>query len=406
MELTGKTIIIGVSAGIAAYKTCYLVSRLTQVGADVHVIMTPNAKHFVDPLTFETLSGNKCITDTFDRDFEFDVKHVSLAKKADLFMIAPASADVIAKCACGICDDMLTTTFLAARCPKYVVPAMNTGMYLNLITQNNLKTLTRYCVHVIEPAEGHLACGDTGAGKMPEPEQLFDIIMSVLGKEQDMAGLSMLVTAGATQESMDPVRFITNHSTGKMGAAIASEAVSRGAKVTYIKASTSVPDPDGCEVVSAVSAAELCDAVTERAASADIIVMAAAVADYRPKNVSPDKMKKKDGELTLELERTTDILAELGKRRKEGKLPVGQFICGFSMETKDLIENSRAKLEKKNCDMIVANNLKEQGAGFGHDTNKFTLITKEGNKELELMSKQEVAAAILDSILDTDIKKL
>ena len=221
-----------------------------------------------------------------------------------------------------------------------------------------------------------------------------------------MAGLSMLVTAGATQESMDPVRFITNHSTGKMGAAIASEAVSRGAKVTYIKASTSVPDPDGCEVVSAVSAAELCDAVTERAASADIIVMAAAVADYRPKNVSPDKMKKKDGELTLELERTTDILAELGKRRKEGKLPVGQFICGFSMETKDLIENSRAKLEKKNCDMIVANNLKEQGAGFGHDTNKVTLITKDGNKELELMSKQEVAAAILDSILDTDIKKL
>lgn len=405
MELTGKTVVIGVTAGIAAYKTCYLVSRLTQAGAEVHVIMTPNAKHFVDPLTFETLSGNKCITDTFDREFEFDVKHVSLAKKADLFMIAPATADVIAKCACGICDDMLTTTFLAASCPKYIVPAMNTEMYLNLITQNNLKTLIHYGVHIIEPAEGHLACGDTGAGKMPEPEQLFDIIMSVLGKEQDMAGLSMLVTAGATQEAMDPVRFITNHSTGKMGAAIAREAASRGAEVTYIKASTSVPDPDGCETVSAVSAAELCKTVTERAESADIIIMAAAVADYRPKTVNPDKMKKKDGELTLELERTTDILAELGKRRAEGKLPAGQFICGFSMETKDLIENSRAKLEKKNCDMIVANNLKEQGAGFGHDTNKVTLITKSGNEELELMSKQDVARAILDKIIGLNFKE-
>lgn len=406
MKLDGKTVIIGVSAGIAAYKTCYLVSRLTQAGAEVHVIMTPNAKHFVDPLTFETLSGNKCITDTFDRDFEFDVKHVSLAKKADLFMVAPATADVLAKMACGICDDMLTTTFLAARCPKYVVPAMNTGMYLNLITQNNLKTLRRYGVQIIEPAEGHLACGDTGAGKMPEPEQLFDVIASVLGKEQDMEGLSMLVTAGATQEAMDPVRFITNHSTGKMGAAIAREAAARGANVTYIKASTSVPDPEGCDVVSAVSAAELCDAVTGRAGSADIIVMAAAVADYRPKSVSPDKMKKKDGELTLELERTTDILAELGRRRAAGELPAGQYICGFSMETKDLIENSRAKLEKKNCDMIVANNLKEQGAGFGHDTNKVTLITKDGNEDLELMSKHDVAKAIIDRILDSAIKKL
>ena len=402
----GKTVIIGVSAGIAAYKTCYLVSRLAQAGADVHVIMTPNAKHFVDPLTFETLSGNKCITDTFDREFEFDVKHVSLAKKADLFMIAPATADALAKCTCGICDDMLTTTFLAARCPKYVVPAMNTGMYLNLITQDNLKKLRHYGVQIIEPAEGHLACGDVGAGKMPEPEQLFDVIASVLGKEQDMAGLSMLVTSGATQEAIDPVRFITNHSTGKMGAAIAREAAARGADVTYIKASTSVPDPDGCEVVSAVSAEDLCREVTERAESADIIVMAAAVADYRPKNVSADKMKKTDGELTLELERTTDILAELGKRRTEGKLPAGQFICGFSMETKDLIENSRAKLEKKNCDMIVANNLKEQGAGFGHDTNKVTLITRDGNEELELMSKQDVAAAILDKIVKTSFTEV
>lgn len=406
MKLDGKTVVIGVSAGIAAYKTCYLVSRLTQAGADVNVIMTPNAKHFVDPLTFETLSGNKCITDTFDRDFEFDVKHVSLAKKADLFMVAPATADVIAKMACGICDDMLTTTFLAARCPKYVVPAMNTGMYLNLITQDNLKKLRHYGVQIIEPAEGHLACGDTGAGKMPEPEQLFEVIEKVLGKGQDMEGLSMLVTSGATQEAMDPVRFITNHSTGKMGAAIAREAYSRGAHVTYIKASTSVPDPEGCDVVSAVSAAELCDAVMEHAGSSDIIVMAAAVADYRPKTVSSDKMKKKDGELTLELERTTDILAELGRKRASGDLPIGQYICGFSMETKDLIENSRAKLEKKNCDMIVANNLKEQGAGFGHDTNKVTVITKDGNEELELMSKQDTAKAIIDRILDRAIKKL
>ena len=406
MRLDGKTVIIGVSAGIAAYKTCYLVSRLTQAGAEVHVIMTPNARHFVDPITFETLSGNKCITDTFDRDFEFDVKHVSLAKKADLFMVAPATADVLAKMACGICDDMLTTTFLAARCPKYVVPAMNTGMYLNLITQNNLKTLRRYGVQIVEPAEGHLACGDTGAGKMPEPEQLLDVIMSAIGKEQDMEGLSMLVTAGATQEAMDPVRFITNHSTGKMGAAIAREAAERGAHVTYIKASTAVPDPEGCDVVSAVSAADLCEAVMDHAASADIIIMAAAVADYRPKNVSSDKMKKKDGELTIELERTTDILAELGKMRSEKKLPLGQFICGFSMETKDLIENSKAKLEKKNCDMIVANNLKEQGAGFGHDTNKVILITKDGNEELDLMSKQDVAKMLLDRILDRGIKKL
>lgn len=406
MRLDGKTVIIGVAAGIAAYKTCYLVSRLTQAGAEVHVIMTPNARHFVDPITFETLSGNKCITDTFDRDFEFDVKHVSLAKKADLFMVAPATADVLAKMACGICDDMLTTTFLAARCPKYVVPAMNTGMYLNLITQNNLKTLRRYGVQIVEPAEGHLACGDTGAGKMPEPEQLLDVIMSAIGKEQDMEGLSMLVTAGATQEAMDPVRFITNHSTGKMGAAIAREAAERGAHVTYIKASTAVPDPEGCDVVSAVSAADLCEAVMDHAASADIIIMAAAVADYRPKNVSSDKMKKKDGELTIELERTTDILAELGKMRSEKKLPLGQFICGFSMETKDLIENSKAKLEKKNCDMIVANNLKEQGAGFGHDTNKVILITKDGNEELDLMSKQDVAKMLLDRILDRGIKKL
>lgn len=405
MKLEGKTVIIGVTAGIAAYKTCYLVSRLTQAGAEVHVIMTPNAKHFVDPLTFETLSGNKCISDTFDRDFEFDVKHVSLAKKADLFMVAPATADVLAKMANGICDDMLTTTFLAASCPKYVAPAMNTGMYLNPITQDNLKVLKKYGVNVIEPAEGHLACGDTGAGKMPEPEQLFDVIEKELGKEQDLAGLSMLVTAGATQEAMDPVRFITNHSTGKMGAAIAKEARDRGASVTYIKASTSVPDPEGCEVVSAVSAAELCKEVTERAKSADIIIMAAAVADYRPKTVSSDKMKKKDGELTIELERTTDILAELGKRRAEGKLPAGQFICGFSMETKDLIENSTAKLQKKNCDMIIANNLKEQGAGFGHDTNKVTIITKDGAEEQELMSKQDVARVILDNIVKRSFKK-
>ena len=398
MNLSGKTVIVGVSAGIAAYKTCYLVSRLTQEGADVHVIMTPNAKHFVDPLTFETLSGNKCISDTFDRDFEFDVKHVSLAKKADLFMVAPATADVLAKFACGICDDMLTTTFLAASCPKYVAPAMNTGMYQNPITQHNLDVLKGYGINVIDPAEGHLACGDTGAGKMPEPEQLLEVINGVLGKEQDLKGKHIVVTAGANQEAMDPVRFITNHSTGKMGAALAKEAYERGAEVTFIKAATSVPDPDGCEIVTAMSAADMAKEVIGRAGEADAVIMAAAVADYRPKTVSEHKLKKKDGDLFIELERTTDILAELGKMRAEGKCKKGQFICGFSMETKDLIENSSAKLEKKNCDMIVANNLKDAGSGFGHDTNKVALITKEDIEELELMSKQDVAKAILDKI--------
>ena len=399
MKLKGKTVLIGVTAEIAAYKTCYLVSRLVQEGAEVHVIMTPNAKHFVDPLTFETLSGNKCVTDTFDRDFEFDVKHVSLAKKADIFMVAPATADVLAKFCCGICDDMLTTTFLAAKCPKYVAPAMNTGMYQNEITQKNLETLKGYGINVIEPATGHLACGDTGAGKMPEPEQLFDIISSELSREQDLEGMTVLVTAGATQEAMDPVRFITNHSTGKMGAAVAKEAAERGAKVIFVKAATSVPDPEGCEIVPAVSAEDLYREVTARAASSDVIVMAAAVADYRPKSVAEDKIKKKDGELTIELERTKDILAELGKMRSEGKCKEGQFVCGFSMETKDLLENSKAKLEKKNCDMIVANNLKEKGAGFGYDTNKVTLITKESADALELMSKQDVARAIFDRIV-------
>ena len=399
MRLEGKTVIVGVSAGIAAYKTCYLVSRLKQEGADVHVLMTPNAKHFVDPLTFETLSGNRCISDTFNRDFEFDVKHVSLAKKADLFIVAPATADVIAKLAYGIADDMLTTTFLAAGCPKYVAPAMNTGMYMNPATQRNIETLKGFGVNVIDPAEGHLACGDTGAGKMPEPEQLFEVVLSVLGKKQDLSGKRVLVTAGATQEALDPVRFITNHSTGKMGAAIAREAYLRGADVTYIKASVAVPDPEGAEAVSAVSAADLYREVMARADSADIIIMAAAVADYRPKAVADEKMKKKDGELVIELERTKDILAELGRMKAEGKLRDDLFICGFSMETRDLLENSRAKLEKKNCDMIIANNLKEKGAGFGHDTNKVTVITREKNEELTLMTKQEVAEAIFDRIL-------
>ena len=399
MRLEGKTVIVGVSAGIAAYKTCYLVSRLKQEGAEVHVLMTPNAKHFVDPLTFETLSGNRCISDTFDRDFEFDVKHVSLAKKADMFMVAPATADVIAKLAYGMADDMLTTTFLAAGCPKYVAPALNTGMYMNPATQRNIETLKGLGVKVIDPAEGHLACGDTGAGKMPEPEQLFEVVLSVLGKEQDLAGKRVLVTAGATQEALDPVRFITNHSTGKMGAAIAREAYLRGADVTYIKAAVTVPDPEGVEAVSAVSAADLYREVIARAKDADIIIMAAAVAVYRPKEVADEKMKKKDGELTIELERTQDILAELGRKKAEGKLREDQVICGFSMETRDLLDNSRAKLEKKNCDMIIANNLKEKGAGFGHDTNKVTVITREKNEELTLMTKQEVAEAIFDRIL-------
>ena len=398
MRLKGKTVIIGVSAGIAAYKTCYLVSHLKKEGAEVHVLMTKNACEFVAPLTFETLSGERCVYDMFKRDFEFDVEHVSLAKKADLFMIAPATADVIAKVSHGIADDMLTTTFLASKCEKYVVPAMNTAMYENAATKENISILRERGINVVDPASGHLACGDEGPGKMPEPEELLEIIVSAIGREQDLAGKKILVTAGATREAMDPVRFITNHSSGKMGIAIAGEAAARGADVKLIKASTSVPGPEDCETIDALTANDMFERVMENAGTQDVIIMAAAVADYRPKVVNSEKLKKKDGDLVLELERTRDILAELGEMRKDGKLPEEQVICGFSMETRDLVENSEKKLRKKNCDMIVANNLKEEGAGFGHDTNKVTFITREGAEELELMSKSEVADHILDKI--------
>jgi len=394
--LKDKTVLLGISGGIAAYKTAYLASRLVKEGADVHVIMTKNACNFISPLTFETLTGNKCVTDTFDRDFEFKVEHVELAKAADVFMIAPATANVMAKLARGIADDMLTTTFLACRKPKIVAPAMNTNMYENPVTQDNIALLRHYGITVIEPASGHLACGDTGAGKMPEPEVLYGWIEREIAREKDMAGMKVMVTAGATRESMDPVRFITNHSTGKMGFALAKECMLRGADVTLIKASTTAEPPMFVDIVDVASAADMFDAVTERADDSNVIIKAAAVADYRPAEVADNKVKKKDGDMSIKMERTQDILSYLGQHRREG-----QFLCGFSMETENMLENSRAKLIKKNADMIVANNLKDSGAGFGTDTNLVTLITKDGDRQLELMGKDEVAKAIIDRIMES-----
>lgn len=393
--LNNKTVLLGVSGGIAAYKSAYLASRLVKEGAEVHVIMTKNACSFINPITFETLTGNKCITDTFDRSFQHNVEHVALAKKADLFMVAPATANVIAKLAHGLADDMLTTTFLACKCPKIVAPAMNTNMYENPITQDNMEILTRYGMQVIEPASGYLACGDTGAGKMPEPEVLFHYVEREIAREKDMKGKKVLVTAGATRESMDPVRFITNHSTGKMGFAIAKECMLRGAQVTLVKASTTGEAPMFVDVVDVASAADMFDAVVARADSQDIIVKAAAVSDYTPAEVSDQKVKKKDGDLSIPMKRTRDILMYLGEHKKEG-----QFLCGFSMETENMLENSKAKLLKKNADMIVANNLKDAGAGFGTDTNLVTMITAGDVKELELMGKDQVARAIIDEIMN------
>ena len=389
-----KTIILGVTGGIAAYKVAGLASALGKTKADVHVIMTENACNFIAPLTFETLTGNKCIVDTFDRNFEFNVEHVALAKKADLFIVAPATANVIAKIAHGIADDMLTTTFLASSCPKLVSPAMNTGMYMNPVTQDNLNTLRKYGIKVIEPASGYLACGDTGAGKMPEPEQLFAHIEKEIAREKDMTGLRVLVSAGATRESMDPVRFITNHSSGKMGFAIAKEAMLRGADVTIVKAFTTAKVPDFVNIVPVDSAEDMYNAVTERASDQDIIIKAAAVSDYTPSEVSDQKVKKKDGDLAIPMKRTKDILKALGENKKEG-----QFLCGFSMETENMVENSQAKLKKKNADMIIANNLKDEGSGFGTDTNAVTFITPDAIEPQPLMSKEEVAGAILDKIL-------
>lgn len=392
--LQGKHIVLGVTGSIAAYKIASLASMLKKQKADVTVIMTPNAANFINPITFETLTGNKCLIDTFDRNFQFNVEHVALAKQTDVFMIAPASANVIARAAHGMGDDMLTTTFLACQCPKIIAPAMNTRMYQNPIVQDNLKVLQHYGMEVITPAEGYLACGDTGEGKMPEPEVLFEYIIKAL-HPKDMEGVKVLVTAGPTQEKIDPVRFISNHSTGKMGYAIARMAMLRGADVTLVTGKTDLTPPMKVHTVNVVSAADMAQAVKERAGEQDIIIKAAAVADYRPKYTSDEKMKKKDSQLSIELERTEDILGFLGAHKRKG-----QFLCGFSMETENMLENSRAKLEKKNLDMIVANNLKVQGAGFGTDTNVVTLLTRKDITELPLMSKEEVADQLLNYIME------
>ena len=388
----GKSIILGVTGSIAAYKTASLASMLVKRGADVTVIMTRNATNFINPITFESLTGNKCLVDTFDRNFEFQVEHVSIAKKTDVVLVAPASANVIAKAAGGIADDMLTTTLLACTCPKIFAPAMNTRMYHNPIVQDNMKTLVRYGMEVITPAKGYLACGDTGDGKMPEPEVLYEYIVKAL-KEKTLAGRKVLVTAGPTQEKIDPVRYISNHSSGKMGYAIAREAMLRGADVTLVSGKTGLQPPVGVACVPVVSAADMAQAVKERAQEQHIIIKAAAVADYRPAVAADEKVKKKDGDMSIELVRTEDILAYLGQHRKEG-----QFLCGFSMETENMLENSLAKLEKKHVDMIVANNVKQEGAGFGTDTNVVTLITKDGAEELPIMSKEDVADRIFDHI--------
>lgn len=392
--LKGKNVVLGVTGSIAAYKIANLASALVKLHADVTVIMTQNATNFINPITFETLTGNKCLVDTFDRNFQYSVEHVSLAKKADIFLVAPASANVIGKMANGIADDMLTTTILACKCPKLVSPAMNTNMYENQIVQDNLKKLECYGFEIINPATGYLACGDTGAGKMPEPEVLLAYILKTIAHEKDMVGKKVLVTAGPTREKLDPVRFITNHSTGKMGYAIAENCMRRGADVTLVSGPVSIAPPIFVKVVPVVSAAEMAEAVKACSEEQDIIIKTAAVADYRPAHPADEKIKKKDSDSTLELERTEDILAYLGAHKGEN-----QFICGFSMETENMLENSRAKLVKKNVDMIVANNLKVSGAGFGTDTNVVTLITKEDCKELELMSKADVAEAIVTEIL-------
>lgn len=392
--LRGKCVVLGVTGSIAAYKIANLASALVKLHADVNVIMTKNATNFINPITFETLTGNKCLVDTFDRNFQFNVEHVALAKRADIFLVAPASANVIGKIAGGIADDMLTTTIMACKAPKLISPAMNTNMFENPIVQDNLKKLRSYGYEVIQPASGYLACGDTGAGKMPEPETLLAYILRTIACEMDMVGKKVLVTAGPTQEPVDPVRFITNHSTGKMGYAIAENCMRRGAEVTLVSGPVQIASPLCVRLIPVVTAADMASAVKECYQEQDIIIKTAAVADYRPAHPADEKVKKKDAESVLELERTEDILAYLGAHRRDG-----QFICGFSMETENMLENSRAKLAKKNVDMIVANNLKVAGAGFGTDTNVVTIITKDDNRQLERMSKAAVAASIVDEIL-------
>ena len=391
--LRGKTVILGVTGSIAAYKIATLASMLVKKQASVHVIMTKNATNFINPITFETLTGHKCLVDTFDRNFEFQVEHVSLAKQADVVMIAPASANVIGKLAHGLADDMLTTTFLACKCPKIVSPAMNTAMFENPIVQDNLKILEKYGYEVIQPASGYLACGDTGAGKMPEAETLYQYIERTLADPKDLIGKKVLVTAGPTQENIDPVRYITNHSSGKMGYAVAKAAMLRGADVTLVSGQTALTPPMFVKYVQITTAEEMYQEVTSRSDEQDIIIKAAAVADYRPKTVYENKVKKKEGQMAIELERTKDILAYLGEHKKEN-----QFLCGFSMETENMIGNSRAKLQKKNLDMVAANNVKVEGAGFQGDTNVMTLITQDQEIALPLMSKEEAANKILDII--------
>lgn len=392
--LQGKTVVLGVTGGIAAYKMPNLASALVKLGCNVQVLMTQNATQFITAVTFETLTGNKALVDTFDRNFSFQVEHIAVADQADLVMIAPATANVIAKLAHGLADDMLTTTVLACNCPKIVVPAMNTKMYENPVTQDNLNTLRRYGWEVVEPASGYLACGAVGKGKLPEPEVLLQVILHDLAHEKDMVGKKVLVTAGPTQEALDPVRYLTNHSSGKMGYAIAQAAARRGAQVTLVSGPVALKRLPYVETVDVVSAQEMFEAVAVRAAEQDILIKAAAVADYRPMMVAEDKMKKSDDALSIPLERTQDILGWLGQHRRPG-----QFLCGFSMETQNMVENSRKKLEKKQVDMIAANNLKVEGAGFGVDTNLLTLITKDGLDELPLVSKEAAADLLLDRIL-------
>ena len=391
--LRGKTVVLGVTGSIAAYKIATLASMLVKKQASVHVIMTKNATNFINPITFETLTGHKCLVDTFDRNFEFQVEHVSLAKQADVVMIAPASANVIGKLAHGLADDMLTTTLLACKCPKIVSPAMNTAMFENPIVQDNLKILEKYGYEVIQPASGYLACGDTGSGKMPEAETLYQYIERTLADPKDLIGKKVLVTAGPTQENIDPVRYITNHSSGKMGYAVARAAMLRGADVTLVSGQTALTPPMFVKYVQITTAEEMYQEVTSRSDEQDIIIKAAAVADYRPKTVYENKVKKKEGQMAIELERTRDILAYLGEHKKEN-----QFLCGFSMETENMIGNSRAKLQKKNLDMVAANNVKVEGAGFQGDTNVMTLITQDQEIALPLMRKEEAANKILDII--------
>lgn len=393
LDLQGRCVVIGVTGGIAAYKMADTARLLVKQGAEVHVVMTENATKFITPLTFETLTNQRCVVDTFARDFQYDVAHISLAKAADLILIAPATANVIAKLAHGIADDMLTTVVLAAKCGKLIAPAMNTAMLENPVTRDNLETLRRYGFEIIEPAAGLLACGDVGKGKLPAPEELTDHVLRHLAREKSLEGVRVTVTAGPTQEALDPVRFLTNHSSGKMGYAIAREAMLRGAEVTLISGSTALTPPPFVKTVRVISAGDMLEAVQTALPETDILIKAAAVADYRPATVASDKMKKKDGELTLPLARTSDILGWVAENRHPGL-----FVCGFSMETRDLLANSRKKLESKKLDMIAANDLRTEGAGFGTDTNAITLLTSDCVKELPLMSKADVSAALLDEI--------